>query len=521
MSYKGECMKRFLLSMGLMLVAATLFACSGGGGGNDSGGTTDTTAPVVTAFTMPATATSTTVDVTAFTATDATGVTGYMVSTSATAPTAADTGWSATAPTSYTFSSSGSQTAYAWTRDAAGNVSSSMSATVTITTAAAAAVQGVATDPQTGTPLAGATVNAYLQTPVPAKAAQATIIATVTTDASGNFTITGLLQDTDYYLEFVLSGYVVFTYYNVVPTTTALVLENVRLIPTAWQTQTATVSGRVKNASTNAALPDMTVTLRAGINNRSGSTTATATTDALGVYSFANLAAGSYTAEVTGNIGTTPIITSYFTLVSFPGDTSANSNQDFPVTTPLSSTGPGQYRIVLNWGNNPSDLDSHLTGPDAAGSRFHTAYYADDYPANTTTFGEGGFRVAGPNTEAFLDVDNTVHGTDNGPETTTIVVPRTGTYRFYVHHFSGSSNIASSGAQVKVYKGDALLGTFNPPASSLGDDAVWSVFTMEVTTGGETITPVNTITMDESTTLPKAAGNAFEDRMLFSNLPRK
>jgi len=93
----------------------------------------DNTAPVVSAFTMPATAASVTVAVSSFTASDAVGVTGYLITESSTKPAASATGWSASAPTSFTFLAAGSKTAYAWARDAAGNVSSSRSAAVTIT----------------------------------------------------------------------------------------------------------------------------------------------------------------------------------------------------------------------------------------------------------------------------------------------------------------------------------------------------------------------------------------------------
>ena len=92
----------------------------------------DTTAPTVTAFTMPATASSLTVNVTSFTATDTGGVTGYKITESATAPLPGDAGWTSTAPSTFTFSGSGTKTAYAWAKDAAGNVSTSRSATVTI-----------------------------------------------------------------------------------------------------------------------------------------------------------------------------------------------------------------------------------------------------------------------------------------------------------------------------------------------------------------------------------------------------
>jgi hypothetical protein len=94
---------------------------------------TDTTPPTVTLFSVPATATTLIVSITGFTATDNVGVTGYMVTESSSAPLATATGWSATAPTSYTFTSTGTKSLYAWAKDAAGNVSPSKNASVTIT----------------------------------------------------------------------------------------------------------------------------------------------------------------------------------------------------------------------------------------------------------------------------------------------------------------------------------------------------------------------------------------------------
>ncbi|HAT75165.1 MAG TPA: filamentous hemagglutinin, partial [Candidatus Moranbacteria bacterium] len=63
-----------------------------------------------------------TVSISAFTATDTVGVTGYKLTESATAPEAGAAGWTETAPTSYTFTNEGSNTLYAWVKDAAGNV---------------------------------------------------------------------------------------------------------------------------------------------------------------------------------------------------------------------------------------------------------------------------------------------------------------------------------------------------------------------------------------------------------------
>ncbi|MEW6117830.1 MAG: hypothetical protein AB1553_13180 [Nitrospirota bacterium] len=99
--------------------------------------TADTTAPTVTGFSIPATATTLTVSISGFAATDNVGVTGYMVTESATAPAASAAGWSTTAPASYTFGTPGTKTLYAWAKDAAGNVSASRSGSVTITIATA------------------------------------------------------------------------------------------------------------------------------------------------------------------------------------------------------------------------------------------------------------------------------------------------------------------------------------------------------------------------------------------------
>lgn len=93
----------------------------------------DTTAPSVNSFTLPTTATSLTVAITSLSATDAVGVAGYLVTESSTKPSATASGWSTSAPAYFTFSGTGTKTAYAWAKDAAGNVSDSLSRSVTIT----------------------------------------------------------------------------------------------------------------------------------------------------------------------------------------------------------------------------------------------------------------------------------------------------------------------------------------------------------------------------------------------------
>ena len=92
----------------------------------------DTTPPNVTSLSIPGTSASLTIHINTFTATDYVGVTGYLLNESSTKPSATANGWTSTGPASYTFATAGSKTIYAWAKDAAGNVSASMSASVTV-----------------------------------------------------------------------------------------------------------------------------------------------------------------------------------------------------------------------------------------------------------------------------------------------------------------------------------------------------------------------------------------------------
>jgi outer membrane protein OmpA-like peptidoglycan-associated protein len=76
------------------------------------------------------------VPITSFSATDnpgGTGVAGYRVTESVFTPSPSDPYWSTFAPSNYTFATEGTKTLYAWAKDAAGNVSTSLSANVTLT----------------------------------------------------------------------------------------------------------------------------------------------------------------------------------------------------------------------------------------------------------------------------------------------------------------------------------------------------------------------------------------------------
>jgi hypothetical protein len=96
-------------------------------------GPSDTTPPTILSFVIPATATSLTVPIISFTASDNIAVTGYMLTELSNKPATSSPVWQTTAPARYTFSGSGAKTLYAWAKDAAGNISSSRNATTVIT----------------------------------------------------------------------------------------------------------------------------------------------------------------------------------------------------------------------------------------------------------------------------------------------------------------------------------------------------------------------------------------------------
>lgn len=111
-------------------------------------------------------------------------------------------------------------------------------------------------------------------------------------------------------------------------------------------------------------------------------------------------------------------------------------------------------RIVLNWGKNPSDLDSHL-------SYKNQHIYWDKKQGLS----------------ANLDVDDT---DSYGPETVTIEKRLENQYYVYsVHDFSDrespdTRNLANSQAKVMVYAGESLIRSYYVPTGKAGN--LWTVF---------------------------------------------
>jgi|GEM_PF-2956962 len=304
------------------------------------------------------------------------------------------------------------------------------------------------------------------ETNLPIRAAKVVIHKGLTkteikTDNSGNYEIS--LSPGEYRIVVEAPNYKPFESTEIVESNRETFLPIYLMVTN--QSGNGTATGTLKNAIDGNALADVTLEVRNGWNNTSGSIVGTYKTDSSGKYSI-SLPYGNYTmcASLNGYVtNCINIVVSRTTLVK-------NGTLN-PVA------GDDVYRIVLTWGELPYDLDSHLRAKN-----IHV-YYADDYSAN-----------------AWLDVDDRY---SYGPETITIEnFAALGGFNYSVHNFSdrnstsNADRLSGSGAQVRVYKGSSLLRTYNVPTGKSG--TVWNVFSMNA---NGSITDLNTFGYESNASL--------------------
>lgn len=248
---------------------------------------------------------------------------------------------------------------------------------------------------------------------------------------------------------------------------------------------TATLTGKVTDAVNGNPVPNALVSI-AGLTDL---------TDANGNYSITGIPAGALKANFTANptAGTAPLVVQFTDLsaenahivtCSATGYTTySNSQVVIPDGGSLElqiSLSPilaaGQYRVVLTWGEQPLDIDSHLKTPVIEGAAYHISYQ--------------NFGSAATPPYALLDIDDTE---SFGPETVTIYQLKPGEYRYYVHNYSTSPEITVSNAVVQIYNESGLLYTFNIPTS--GSGLYWDVFKLNGSTGA--VTSINQIVANE------------------------
>lgn len=291
------------------------------------------------------------------------------------------------------------------------------------------------------------------------------------TDAQGHYEVR--LPEGNYVVIISAEGYLTFEYDLTMNSDEEQYVETFLMIDEKNIGLNGVAEGTVTNAVTGKNISDATVSLRKGWNKTEGEIVFTTTTDMNGKYQV-ELPIGNYTAhfEKTGytsnhiNIVVLPVII-------FRQNATLNPKGDL--------LPEGELRIVLTWGEQPRDLDSHLIGPKIDSSEcFHIYFRNKKYKENGVK-------------KADLDLDDV---SSYGPETTTIYeMNQTGTYSFYVHDFTNkrdetSTAMSMSGATVTVYKGDVICATYPVPANKKG--TYWHVFDFDV--DSNMIIPINEFT---------------------------
>lgn len=285
--------------------------------------------------------------------------------------------------------------------------------------------------------------------------------AETATDDSGEYMVT--VPEGEYDVRVLASGYTQLDYTTTV--TSSSTADPRQLLGGA------NVSGTILDAQTGEGIEEAEVAFAFADGGNSQVTTYSShadtsranadlitTTGADGVYGILQAPTGAFVCVVRAPGYVTEVIDVAF----------QEGPNEFAPTTTTEALTEGQLRIVLGWGESPTDLDSHLTGPDDGDGRFHL-YYANQTPSGSN---------------AELDRDDT---SSFGPETVTVDAFRAGTYRYSVHNFSdGSENgalgIEQSPAQVKVYDESGLIRTYNPPAATATSGNTWRVFELDGST---------------------------------------
>lgn len=294
------------------------------------------------------------------------------------------------------------------------------------------------------------------------------------TDSEGRFT-TKLDQD-DYKIVVMAKDFLPHTAYVSIVNGSKIFLNTVLMVDDVNKDTQGAVSGEILDSITGEPVSGAAITIRKGYNNTSGEVIATSQTDANGLYSLV-LPCGNYTLQF--------IKTGYMdTIINATVKEQKTINLNGEMSITHTDDPEGMLRIVLTWGETPSDLDSHLVGPDKDGDDlFHTYYSNKDY-------------YYGNYTIANLDRDDT---TSYGPETTTVYsLNETGDYSFYVHDYTNAGEteydeMSYSNAVVKVYYSGNLLQTFNVPFGQ--DGTLWHVFDFDAES--KTLIPVNDMSDEE------------------------
>lgn len=294
------------------------------------------------------------------------------------------------------------------------------------------------------------------------------LIEETNSDTNGQYSVK--LKAGTYRLKISRAGYISFESVEVLRSGEEKYVETYLMVGQGTDGEEGIAGGKIINALTGGNVPDILMNIRNGWNNVTGDIIKTVSTNEDGIYEV-KLPLGNYTVEMIKE----GYVTKSYNIYVASGSALNQNNSLVPESSEMPA---GDLRIVLTWGENPRDLDSHLVGPNADGSDYFHIYYRNK------SYSENGIMYAD------LDLDDV---DSYGPETTTVYnMNSEGKYSFYVHDYTNryenlSTAMSNSGAKVEVYKGDTLYVTYNIPANNVG--TYWHVFDYDA--DENMIVPVN------------------------------
>lgn len=143
----------------------------------------------------------------------------------------------------------------------------------------------------------------------------------------------------------------------------------------------------------------------------------------------------------------------------------AAETREVPIPISPEVTGNELARVMLDWGPDPKDLDSHLLLPKNSSLKSRHVYYP---PSNKIA------KLKNGQTAAELDID---HTRSEGTETTTIYRYVKGTYKFAVRLYAGEGSIGASEAIVELITNGCEKQQFHAPVGC--QNKWWYVFDMK------------------------------------------
>ncbi|NLX64889.1 MAG: hypothetical protein GX022_08995 [Clostridiaceae bacterium] len=183
------------------------------------------------------------------------------------------------------------------------------------------------------------------------------LCATTKTAADGSFSIS--LAEGSYRFVISAENYVSASGYITINDGETKYLGTIYLARDDGESIMGGIYGTIKDAQTGLPLSGVKVSIYSGANNNTGTSLAIeVTTNSDGEYSYKKwsvfgvwfgLPAGNYTAVLSKD----GYITTYFNIVVVAGENTVYNGSIPPVTA------ENEYRIVLTWGADPPDLDSH------------------------------------------------------------------------------------------------------------------------------------------------------------------